>query len=729
MDRHGKDWAGCYAHSRPRADEAHWQTLRAHAEAVAEMAARFAEPFASAEAARLVGRVHDAGKADPLFQAYLRRKGPGCPHACVGAKWLDANVPAVGRLLAYAVDGHHAGLPDGVGGAAALADHLCKAKLPEGVEAEPVANPAALLPGFLRKEGNLKAWLWVKMLYSCLVDADWLDTERFMSPERAAARPKTFDGLPALLARYRAHMATFRADTPVNRLRADVLRSVLAKAGEAPGLYSLTVPTGGGKTLASLGFALGHAAAHGKRKIVYAIPYSTIIEQTTQTLSDVLDAKNVLEHHAEAKWRGERDEVANPLRQLTENWADVPVVVTTNVQFFESFFSALSSRCRKLHNVAGSVIILDEAQKLPEAFLAPCAELLRLLVADYGCTVVLCTATQPDLSAFGLTGVRELAPDVDALYAKLRRVDYHFLGRVGWPDLADRVAREPGALCVVNTRQDARDLFAELAKRVGEGAFHLSTWMCPAHRRDVIAEIRRRLAAGLPAHVVSTSLIEAGVDLDFPAVFRALAGLDSLAQAAGRCNREGRLPAHGQVYLFEEPKPCTMGTLRKAVFAASLLPEGLTEAPHRPGAFTAFFREYFAALNDRGEAIRDALRNPRNLQFRTVSERFRMIPNEGEETIFVPYGDEARRTLEAAREQGLTRDRLRALRGVRVQVRRHAFDQLAPALIPLQVFDAREGKRVDSPYYALPDLEGAYSPRTGLNVAFETLSEDDLICN
>lgn len=723
-------WEQCFAHSLPDRDHSQWQTLRAHAEAVAGMAARFAEPFASAEAARLIGKVHDAGKAHPDFQAHLRDKKVNHHHAGDGARWLDANVPTLGRLLAYAVAGHHTGLPDGVGDDTALASRLIKAELPAHVEAEPPANPAALLPGFLRKEGNLKAWLWVKMLYSCLVDADWLDTERFMSPERAAARPETFDDFPTLLARYRAHMATFRADTPVNRLRADVLRAVLSRAGEAPGLYSLTVPTGGGKTLASLGFALEHVVAHGKRKIIYTIPYSTIIEQTTKTLSDVLGAKNVLEHHAEAKWREKEDEVANPLRQLTENWADVPVVVTTNVQFFESFFSALSSRCRKLHNVAGSVIILDEAQKLPEAFLAPCAELLRRLVADYGCTVVLCTATQPDLSAFGLTGVKELAPDVDALYDKLRRVDYHLLGRMGWPDLADRVAKESGALCVVNTRQDARDLFAELAKRVGEeAAFHLSTWMCPAHRRDVIAEIRRRLAAGLPAHVVSTSLIEAGVDLDFPAVFRALAGLDSLAQAAGRCNREGRLPAHGQVYLFEEPKPCAMGTLRKAVFAASLLPEGLTEAPHRPGAFAAFFREYFAALNNRGEAIRDALRNPRNLPFRTVSDTFHMIPNEGEETIFVPYGDEARRTLEVAREHGLTRDRLRALRGVRVQVRRHAFAQLAPALIPLQVFNAREGKRVDSPYYALPDLEGAYSPRTGLNVAFETLSEDDLICN
>ena len=737
MNRHGKDWAGCYAHSRPGADEAHWQTLRAHAEAVAGMAARFAEPFASAEAARLVGRVHDAGKADPLFQAYLRGKGPGCPHACVGAKWLDANVPAVGRLLAYAVDGHHAGLPDGVGGAAALTDHLCKAKLPEGVEAEPVANPAALLPGFLRKEGNLKAWLWVKMLYSCLVDADWLDTERFMSPERAAARPKTFDGLPTLLARYRAHMATFRADTPVNRLRADVLRSVLDKAGEAPGLYSLTVPTGGGKTLASLGFALGHAAAHGKRKIIYAIPYSTIIEQTTQTLSDVLGAKNVLEHHAEAKWRGERDEIANPLRQLTENWADVPVVVTTNVQFFESFFSALSSRCRKLHNVAGSVIVLDEAQKLPEAFLAPCAELLRLLVADYGCTVVLCTATQPDLSAFRLAGATELAPDVDALYAKLRRVDYHLLGRVGWPDLADRIAREPGALCVVNTRQDARDLFAELAERKPDATFHLSTWMCPAHRRDVITQIRARLDAHLPTYVVSTSLIEAGVDLDFPAVFRALAGLDSLAQAAGRCNREGLLanpdgtPAHGQVYLFEEPKPCVMGTLRKAQQCTRRLGD-LEKCLHLPESFKKYFACYYYDLNDRGEDLLLQLKTyPKDflIAFRSVSDRFHMIPNEADITVFVPYGDKAKTTLETVISHGLTKDDFRALRGVGIQLRRHDLLRLN-AVFPLKIFDLASGEPVEQKvgecfYYALPDLEEVYSLKTGLNLAFDTLSPND----
>lgn len=730
-------WDECFAHSLDGVPQAQWQTLRAHAKGVQELCAKFAKDFASVEAASLIGQVHDAGKVHPDFQAHLRGEPRNHPHAADGAKWLDANVPTLGRLLAYAVDGHHAGLPDGVGDATTLTSHLCNAQEPQDVEVEPPKDVRNLLPDFIkngdREEVPHKLWLWVKMLFSCLVDADWLDTERFMDPKRAADRPETFDELPTLLDRYRAHMAAFRADTPVNKLRADILQAILAKAQNAPGLYTLTVPTGGGKTLASLGFALEHAIAHRKRKIIYAIPYSTIIEQTSKTLSDVLGERNVLEHHAEAKWREDKDEIANPLRQLTENWAGVPLVVTTNVQFFESFYSAQSSRCRKLHNVAGSVIILDEAQKLPEKFLAPCAELLRLLVSDYGCTVVLCTATQPDLSAFRLTGATELAPDVDGLYAALRRVDYRLLGRMEWPDFADRIAQEQGALCVVNTRQDARDLYAALNALKPGDTFHLSTWMCPAHRRDVITQIRERLKAHTPTYVVSTSLIEAGVDLDFPAVFRALAGLDSLAQAAGRCNREGKLKnpdgslAHGQVYLFEEPKPCVMGTLRKAIFAAGLLPEGLDEAPHHPAAFTAFFKEYFNGLNDRGENLLTKLHNPRNLRFREVSELFRMIPDEGEETVFVPYGN-AKDILEEAIEKGLTKERLRALRGVRLQVRRRDFARLR-APTPLTIFNPETGHREESPYYALPDLKGLYSLETGLNITCETLSTADLINN
>lgn len=725
------DEALCFAHTLAGRPCGEWQSWLAHAEGVAARCERFAEAFGSASAGRWLGLAHDLGKRKAAFQAYLKGQGVGCSHAYEGARWLDEQVRGLGRLLAYAVAGHHTGLPDGVGDATSLVSHLGRdaAQVALGREAP---DPKALAPGWLFGGGPTHLWLWVKMLFSCLVDADWLDTEAFMDPARAAGRLTDFEDLETLLARFRGHMEGLSAGasrTPVNALRERVLRAVLARAGAGrPGFYSLTVPTGGGKTLASLGFALRHAVANGQRKVIYAVPFSTIIEQTSGIFARVLGEGNVLEHHAEARWREAGAEVAMPQRLLTENWEGVPVVVTTNVQFFESFFSAQTSRCRKLHNVAGSVIVLDEAQKLPERFLAPCVALLRLLVSDYGCTVLFCTATQPNLRSFGVAPA-ELAPDVAGLYKALRRVDYHVLGRVEWETLADHIAGRPSALCVVNTKQDARDLFAALVGRVGKDAFHLSTWMCPQHRRDAIAEIRRRLAGGLPVYVVSTSLIEAGVDLDFPVAYRALAGLDALAQVAGRCNREGRLEGHGQVYLFEEPKPCAMSALAKATEATQrLFGDALTEAPHEPTAFDAFFKEYFGSLNDRGERFLEALGDYNNIRFRTVSDAFRMIPNEGEETVFVPYGD-TRALLKDAIEHGLTLARLRALRGARVQVRRHLFAALEPCLIRLRAFDPATGKMADAPYYALPDLEGLYSGKTGLNLALGQLSTNDLIDN
>ena len=750
------DWEQCFAHSLPNKDCSQWQTLQAHADGVQALCMKFAKSFGSQEAAALIGAVHDAGKSHPAFQTYLCKHGPRHPHAADGAKWLDAHVPTLGRLLAYTVDGHHAGLPDGVGDHTSLTHHLRDAQEPQGVKKAPPKEMRDLLPDFIkngdRKEVPRKLWLWIKMLFSCLVDADWLDTEGFMDAKHAATRPEEFDDFPTLLDRYHAYMATLGHDGAINKLRDDILHAVLAKAQNAPGLYTLTVPTGGGKTLASLGFALEHAIAHRKHKIIYAIPYSTIIEQTADTLSRVLnkqdsDRNNVLEHHAEAKWREKEDKIAIPLRQLTENWADVPVVVTTNVQFFESFYAAQSSRCRKLHNVANSVIILDEAQKLPEKFLAPCAELLHRLVSDYGCTVVLCTATQPNLSAFTnqpdlsafFSTATELAPDVDGLYAALRRVDYHLLGRMEWDKLADRIAQETGALCVVNTRQDARDLYAALAACKPGDTFHLSTWMCPAHRRDVITQIRERLKAHNPTYVVSTSLIEAGVDLDFPTVFRAFAGLDSLAQAAGRCNREGKLKnpdgtsAHGQVYIFEEPKPCTMGIIKKAQQATRRLGD-VTTALHKPESFPRYFAFYYYDMNDLGkDIVRDlqqAYYPEFSIPFRTVSDKFHLISEEADVTLFVPYG-EAKKTLKEACTQGLTRERIRKLRGVRLQVRRQTVEQLGPA-VPLKIFDLTSGetiepKKEEGLYYALLDLEGAYSADTGLNKDFDTLSVNDSI--
>lgn len=719
-----------------------WQKLQDHLENVAELCARFATAFDSAEAGKLIGLAHDLGKRDPAFQRYLRDGGQKCPHAYFGAKWLDEAIPTIGRLLAYTVAGHHAGLPDGLNnGCSSLADQLSKEAKNLSVSKK-CPNPMSLLPPFLSKGDNRGWWLWIKMLYSCLVDADWLDTESFVNPEKAQKRPEHFDSLEALLTRFTHHMENVSAKaakTPVNLLRAQILSFALGKAKKAKGIYSLTVPTGGGKTLTSLGFALTHAVAHGMKKIIYVIPYSTIIEQTSQTLTNVLGGQNVLEHHAEAKWREQKSEISNPLCQLTENWAGVPVVVTTNVQFFESLFSADSSRCRKIHNIVNSIIILDEAQKLPEDFLTPCAEALRLLIKNYGCTVLLCTATQPDLSMFGLNPVTELMPDVPSLYNQLRRVDYHDLGKIEELDeVARRIAIYPSALCVVNSRQDAKDLFSYVAPLVGEeNTFHLSTWMCPKHRQDTVAKIRHRLSKEIPTYVVSTSLIEAGVDLDFPVVFRALAGIDSLAQAAGRCNREGRLEQDGQVFIFEKKPP---RFLNKAFNEAKQIGD-FENSLHQAETFLRYFRGYINMRCDTGgkwleklwvnEDLAERTKNSdpfgENIAFREVGKHFHLISEEDEVALFVPYNKQYKKRIRRVFAKGLTKQRLRQLRGACIRVFTKEAEALMSLSIPLKVRDLKSGQMVESPYRAVLDLKGLYSAKTGLNVHFETIHASDCI--
>lgn len=717
-----------YAHTLPGAAMDAWQTLGNHALGVATRAEAFAAQFASGEVARLLGLAHDLGKQKPEFQARLLDVRVTCSHAYEGAKWLSSHLGMVGTLLAYTVAGHHTGLPDWVDGAAGLESHLGETPVPEVPEAVPLKVPEGLgwLPPFVRQGRDpYMVHLWIRMLFSALVDADWLDTEAFVSPERAAQRPTRFDAMATLLERYERTMAAFaaRPRTPLNVLRAEVLGEVLAAAERPRGVFSLTVPTGGGKTLASLGFALRHACCHGLRKILYVVPYSTIIEQTADVLGDVLGEGNVLEHHAEAQWRAEEGAETTALQLATENWAGFPVVVTTNVQFFESFYAAQTSRCRKLHNVANSVIILDEAHALPGHLVAPCADLLRQLCAHYGCSVVLCTATQPDFSAFGLSAASELVRDPKRLYERLRRVDYVQLGRMEtWEALAGHIARQPSALCVVNSRKGARDLFRALSPRLPEGTcFHLSTWMCPQHRRDAIGAIRARLSEGKATYVISTSLIEAGVDLDFPVAYREKAGLTSIVQTGGRCNREGKL-ARGISFIFDAPTP-PHDMLRKAAEATDEFEE-LTEALHDPEAYKHFSRLVQAKGNKDGTEVLKLLGNPRELQFRTVGKLFHLIEEKGESTVFVPYGD-AGAALDSATSHGLDWGLLRRLRRVAVQVlpRQKAYLEENGLLRSLAMYDGTEVPN----HFALVDLGGVYDAHTGLDVEVTCLPATTLI--
>ena len=604
-----------YAHSTLNPDRHDWELLAVHLAAVGDRASRFASVFGWGAVAGLSGRLHDIGKCSAAFQAYIRQeRSSGGDHSGAGAREALAGLPApVGQMLAAIVSAHHAGLADGI----ALDDRL-RGPLPPypGWQAHsgPLPAPAALAPTkqfALSPDRGYSGAFLTRMLFSCLVDADSLETERFYAKAEVDRGP--FRDLATLRDRLDAHMAAVAAaakPTPLNALRAEVLAHAKAQAALAPDLFTLTVPTGGGKTLASLSFALAHAARHGLRRIVYVIPFTSIIEQTAAVFRDALGApEDVLEHHASFDWdgaaaklaagRGRDDEGGDPVARLhraAETW-DAPVVVTTAVQFFESLYAAGRSRCRKLHNLAGAVIVLDEAQTLPLNLLRPCMAALDELVRNYGSTIVLCTATQPALRevdgferGFKIDDSRELAPAPRRLYERLKRVAVEYRPEPVTDDsVAARFAEQPQMLCIVNSRAHARKLFAAIEHL--PGAVHLTTLMCPLHRRTVLQRLRHELRDGTPVRLVATSLIEAGVDIDFPEVWRAATGIDSIAQAAGRCNREGRL-ALGRVVVFEPADAKAPRSIESSWQAARPVLRGSAD-PMSLDAVLAFFKQLY----------------------------------------------------------------------------------------------------------------------------------------
>lgn len=657
--------------------------LDEHLRAVARLAADFATVFGAGDWGRLAGLWHDLGKYRSGFQRYIRQDpdahiegrvvGADKTHSAAGAVHAIKTLgPLRGELLAFLIAGHHAGLPDRDEGSPAglkarLAGDPAKREFEEAT-AQSVppdilagAAPASAIPG-----GTAGFALWLRMLFSCLVDADFLDTEAYYDADKAARRgdrvslasmKTAFDA--AMQAKVEAARAG--GESVVNRIRAEVLAQCRAKGadtGIAPGFFDLTVPTGGGKTLSSLAFALEHALAHGKRRIIYAIPFTSIIEQTAQVFRDVfvdLGEDAVIEHHSNLDVDERTEDHAS--RLAAENW-DAPLIVTTNVQLFESLHAARTSRCRKLHNLVDSVIVLDEAQQLPRDFLAPVLRVLKLLVAHYGVSVVFCTATQPALTPrhapvtnrLILDGIdaaqaRSIVDQPQALFDALRRVDIRlpvdFAVRSTWGTIAGEIATEDCVLAIVNARKHARELFALLPQ---DGAEHLSALMCAEHRSAVIERIRVRLRDKRegrdmrPLRVVSTQLVEAGVDLDFPVVYRALAGLDSIAQAAGRCNREGRLDGLGQVRVFVPSHAAPNGLLRQGEQTMTEMARTQRlDDPLAPATFRDYFNHFYAKDDsgfDRGGVL-DLLKHDR-AAFRTAAEQFRLIDDDGE-SVIVPY--------------------------------------------------------------------------------------------
>ena len=555
-----------FAHSLSGRPESSWERLNDHLQATAELASRHADAFGWARVGDLLGRLHDIGKVSPEFQAYIRNvqlagSARRVDHSTAGAR--AANVyRSLSRILAYAIAGHHSGLAD----AATLNRRLDPGQpIPSfaGWEEQVGALPdlSALQPTWpmppTERHKGFSAAFRTRMLFSCLVDADFITTEAFYAAAEGTTVGRGNQFGPAdLLARLHRFEAERAADTSaLNTLRSEIRAHAVAKASLPPGPFTLTVPTGGGKTLTSLSFALEHAVHHGLRRVVYVIPYTSIIEQTADVFRKAVGTPNaVLEHHASFDWEGAassleweggqgRDAIAR-LRRAAENW-DAPLVVTTAVQFFESLFAARTSRCRKLHNLAQSVIVLDEAQSLPLRLLHPCLAALDELGRSYGASVVLCTATQPAVrraedgfaAGLDLPTDRELAPDPPALYAKLRRQRIERLpSPVHDAELAERFAEQPSMLCIVNSRRHAWDLYGLIRHQAG--AVHLSTYMCPRHRSLLLDTIKTRLRERLPVRLVSTSLVEAGVDFSFPEVWRAEAGT-RFGGAGGRSLQPG----------------------------------------------------------------------------------------------------------------------------------------------------------------------------------------------
>ena len=687
------------AHLTP---EGRGHALRDHLQAVAAAAARFAGPFGSAEIAYLAGLWHDLGRYTVGFQKMIQEANgfeahlegdAGGPrdHSSAGAIHAAQTLGLGGQFIAFAIAGHHAGLANQSDLRERLrrkadlhGDDRCLARARDGgAPADLLAAVAPSLPAHLLGDSpdqHRRREMWTRMIFSALCDADFLDTEAFYRADQAALRGRSpaIGELSSHLTQRIDALEAGAAPTEVNRVRAEVRRACAAAAREAPGVFSLTVPTGGGKTLASLAFALAHAEQHGLSRVVAAIPFTSIIEQSAHAYRDALSIEGaVLEHHSALDPR--RETAQN--RVAAENW-DAPVIVTTTVQLLESLFANRPGACRKLHRLARSVIVLDEAQSLPAGMLAPILNGLRTLVRDFGASIVICTATQP---AFGKTrwldagfeGVREIVPAEARAFERLRRVRTRWPGAhepTSYDDRAEEIARERDVLAIVHRRDDARELTAALDRRLGdETTLHLSALMCAEHRSVVLAEIKARKQRGEPMRLVATQLVEAGVDLDFAVVYRALGGLDALAQAAGRCNREGRLDGLGELRVFVAPTRPPRGVPEAALAVTLDMLKGDAELDlFSPSAFETYFRRLYSTRDLDVKRIQEARAA---LRFKDVAELFKLIDDDWSAPIVVPYGDNAASKIEEIERLGPSRDRLRAVQRLSVNVRRADRDR------------------------------------------------------
>ncbi|MGN1410677.1 MAG: CRISPR-associated helicase Cas3' [Eubacteriales bacterium] len=694
------------------------QSVFDHLNGSARLCGEFASHFGARELGILAGMSHDIGKYSKEFQNRLKANVKKVDHSTAGA----LECLKLGQLhAAYAVLGHHSGLPDG-GVCDEHSGSTFFGRINRGTDGRicdysqwknEIRLPAASVPTYLNKN-PLDDIFFIRMLYSCLVDADFIDTAEFMQGEPYSEN--AYSDMAELNRRLDSYISDwFPPKNELNEKRCAILTECMERGKtETSDLLTLTVPTGGGKTVASLAFALKRAMQPDspKRRVIYVIPYTSIIEQTADVFRKILGDENVLEHHSGVLYDSgdELDKDSIRFSRAVENW-DAPIVVTTAVQFFESLFANRSSKCRKLHNIADSIVIFDEAQMLPFPYLRPCIHAVSQLIAHYGVTAVLCTATQPVLEPFFAEYLPNITP-VELCPTELQkddvfgRVSFHIAGKMSYVSLAAELNEHSQVLCIVNSRSAAREIYDLLDSG---GKFHLSTLMTADDRRKILSEIRERLKCNLPCRVVSTSLIEAGVDVDFPSVYREEAGLDSILQAAGRCNREGKRKRSESIVTVFKPEKRPPRLFAQAIDAAQVVLRNYSDLSSAEAIHQYF--EFYNRL--KGDDAVDSHRileqlEKNNVPIKTVAEQFKLIES-NTRSIYIPVG-EGRELIEKYRYGEISKKLMRRLGQYSVSVYEDHFKAL---------FDAGDIEAVGEDVFVLSNME-LYDSKTGLSLTADT---------
>ena len=731
-----------FAHTPPK-DSNEWHGLKEHLTKVAKLAQTSASKLQAGDLGYYAGLWHDLGKYNPDFQSYLKQCATGnkhaksVPHAIHGAK-LAAKLSLA--PLALVIAGHHAGLPaasklihNSLANPQSDADYqIClSGAMLDGIKLEPTHDLKLILAKF--KE-PLSYELFIRLLFSCLLDADYLDTESHFDPQQSLQRTpvatvndlwvKLQNSQTQMLVEVFKKQSSFSVQQQeVNLVRAEVYQSCLDSAEQSTGVFRLAVPTGGGKTRSGLAFALKHAVNHQIDRVIIAVPFTSIIEQTVSVYREIFGEAAVLEHHSATKSKVDDEDARAEqarARLATQNW-NAPLIVTTTVQLFESLFHHKTSHCRKLHNIVNSVIVLDEVQTLPIRLLEPIVSVLQELVDRYHVTVVLCTATQPALEGDslylkGFSSIKDIIQPATATehFRQLSRVKYEIPANDwSWADVVADAGDSQQGLAILNTRKDALELLKEFQATVEpDGLFHLSTLLCGAHRRKVLAEVRSRLINKLPCWLISTQVVEAGVDLDFPLVYRALGPLDRIVQAAGRCNREGKIAGKGRVVIFTPIDGNTpKGEYATAIAQTSNLIK-LNPDFDNPDIFQTYFRALYQGVDTTDG--KEVQKSRAALDYPETAAGFQLI-KDITHPVAINYDATASKLLKRIERYGLKSADYQALQPYLVSLRDREFNQSADV------------RREIAPGIWL--WEGGYHPVMGISIGANAIIYDpvDLI--